>query len=868
MKGGPGITPGPCPAGIASCGGRSDERVVFVTGATGSAAAIGGITGADARCNAQALAAGLRGTYKAWLADSTTASAPYHRFEHSAVPYVRVDGARVADNWTDLTDGTLTNPIRLTETGYNDLVSGISSVRTNVTVAGVRWSATNHCTGWTGAAGAGAVGQRDVTNSLWTEANLSGYGCASHSYLHYCFEQPGTPPQTQIVPSGLTGYWRLDDQGETSLYDSTGNGNNGTMTGANTSARSVEAPVARGINIGNDSCITLTQSNTLFPTPGAWSVALWFNATSITPTAYADRLFSVKRGASGTSGSSSSPYLAAGQLGYLYYSGATATDVPDVHAINTGMWYHFAVTYNGSLHRVYLNGQLVGSYAGSTPAIGSHEATIGCFNVANPDEFNGLIDDFQIYNRVITQQEVTEIYQAQGAIRYNENYRSMEYSDGTRWVSMTREWPELTDGLMGHWKLNETTGTIAYDSSGNGRNGTMAFGLNAANESVRGAVGTALKFNAPDDMIQVPDFLGAQPSASIAAWVRKSEDVDGYQFYHIAGQASHTNQNYMFSLIYEKDDPGDNLDYVSFNVNAGSGTVVPYAATPDRGQWFHVAGTYDGANARLYINGVLQATEAVTGNLTNSNNVFTIGRKWDSAVYPAGAGAFVFDGAIDDVRVYSRALSLDEVGRLYNMGAPAGLNTALPQGCPVAGDTCDDGSVYVGLSPDGNVSMYAAPADESSSYIWGSHGTSRATNWWAGYSNTMLLQSYGQSAHPAAYQCAQKSFGGATDWYLPSENETTVLYNGGSPLIPAVKLGGSEYWTSTQHDGSSAKSRRFSGGGYSNTGKNGSFWLRCVRKGPAPRCLNPYGLEGQMIYNQAQGVVQYCDGARWIGIGR
>jgi len=50
--------------------------------------------------------------------------------------------------------------------------------------------------------------------------------------------------------------------------------------------------------------------------------------------------------------------------------------------------------------------------------------------------------------------------------------------------------------------------------------------------------------------------------------------------------------------------------------------------------------------------------------------------------------------------------------------------------------------------------------------------------------------------------------------------------------------------------------------------KQNSAGVRCVRKGPAPRCVNPYGVEGEMTYNTTHDVVQYCDGARWVGIGK
>jgi hypothetical protein len=77
-----------------------------------------GLAGADAKCQALATAAGLGGTFRAWLSvgDTVSTSGPVNRFVHSVYPYVRVDGVVIANNWDDLVDGPL-NTLILTEQG-------------------------------------------------------------------------------------------------------------------------------------------------------------------------------------------------------------------------------------------------------------------------------------------------------------------------------------------------------------------------------------------------------------------------------------------------------------------------------------------------------------------------------------------------------------------------------------------------------------------------------------------------------------------------------------------------------------------------------------------------------------------------------
>lgn len=99
-------------------------RRVFVTSTTQNGN-LGGFAGADGLCATQAADAGLSGTFAAWL--STLATPVGTRLEHSTVPYVRVDGTVVANNWDDLVDGELLAPINLDATGmtqFGDVWTG------------------------------------------------------------------------------------------------------------------------------------------------------------------------------------------------------------------------------------------------------------------------------------------------------------------------------------------------------------------------------------------------------------------------------------------------------------------------------------------------------------------------------------------------------------------------------------------------------------------------------------------------------------------------------------------------------------------------------------------------------------------------
>jgi TolB-like protein len=108
----------------------SKSRIVFVTSAryTGN---LGGVAGADSKCQQVAEAAGLPGNYKAWLSDKS--SSPAATFMRWNGPYVLVDGTEVASNWEGLTEHYHFVPINITETGQD---TGESFQWTNTSASG------------------------------------------------------------------------------------------------------------------------------------------------------------------------------------------------------------------------------------------------------------------------------------------------------------------------------------------------------------------------------------------------------------------------------------------------------------------------------------------------------------------------------------------------------------------------------------------------------------------------------------------------------------------------------------------------------------------------------------------------------------
>jgi hypothetical protein len=174
------------------------NKRVFVTDTVYAGGLVGGLVGADMKCEARAAAAGLAGTYKAWLSDSKTSAAA--RLTRSTGAYLLVDGTMVAANWDELTSGNHQRAINLDPFGATHavpvkchVVGGLLAVWTATRVDGTRAEGEPlFCVDWTkldvnGGIPNGLVGDSQASNIKWTSSNCA-LSCTDEASL-YCIEQ-------------------------------------------------------------------------------------------------------------------------------------------------------------------------------------------------------------------------------------------------------------------------------------------------------------------------------------------------------------------------------------------------------------------------------------------------------------------------------------------------------------------------------------------------------------------------------------------------------------------------------------------------------------------------------------------------------
>ncbi|HEV2521700.1 MAG TPA: LamG domain-containing protein [Candidatus Acidoferrales bacterium] len=253
----------------------------------------------------------------------------------------------------------------------------------------------------------------------------------------------------------------------------------------------------------------------------------------------------------------------------------------------------------------------------------------------------------------------------EGQMMYNQTYHMLQWCDGTTWHAVTGLTTNSYDqGMAVWWKFDEASGTSPADSSGTGNTGTL---LNdATGVWVPGEINNAAYFDT-NHLVQHADTASLQlaGSWSVSLWF-KATSLPG------SGAKS--------GLLVKVGPVGDNYDVIldNGNISAGNGVMVYFNSTGccdnhfvksgavSAGTWYHFVGVYDYAAQTLtaYLNGASIGSSSVAGfrPSTGPGGAFlSVGASNNSLNDP-------FNGTIDDVRVYSRALSAAEITALYNAG--------------------------------------------------------------------------------------------------------------------------------------------------------------------------------------------------------
>lgn len=218
--------------------------------------------------------------------------------------------------------------------------------------------------------------------------------------------------------------------------------------------------------------------------------------------------------------------------------------------------------------------------------------------------------------------------------------------------------------LIGYWDFNETVGLTVYDSSPNGYDGV----INGA-VRVQGISGNALHFDGIDDLVIIPDSqnVDIRSAITIESWLKFDKlPVEGLQSiitkWKVGARSFHL----------QKDLDAHQNQYRIYLFADGDPIFVDLLSdTPaELNKWTHVATTYDGNVAKIYLNGNLDSFQYASGLIQQGGSNIEFGGESEEASigYPID-----FHGTLDEVRIYSHALTRDEIRADMNAGIPSGV---------------------------------------------------------------------------------------------------------------------------------------------------------------------------------------------------
>ena len=224
----------------------------------------------------------------------------------------------------------------------------------------------------------------------------------------------------------------------------------------------------------------------------------------------------------------------------------------------------------------------------------------------------------------------------------------------------------ISTDFIAYYKFDETSGTSAYDWSGNSRNGTLTgiTTIGAYNSWVAGFINNSVRFSTTTSQygkyVTMPLITGTYTGFTMSMWANP-EDTAGKYLYYNTGTGAGTVRIQMGAAS------GDNRVFtVSIAGNSNSPYVFSAVSVPSN-QWSHIAVTYDKSNVALYLNGGTPQLISCTGT-TKNNPSFTGATNYIGAQSTTASTTFV--GRLDDFRLYNRALSGTEVHDLYAADAP------------------------------------------------------------------------------------------------------------------------------------------------------------------------------------------------------
>ncbi|NIP53351.1 MAG: hypothetical protein GWN67_23055, partial [Phycisphaerae bacterium] len=248
------------------------------------------------------------------------------------------------------------------------------------------------------------------------------------------------------------------------------------------------------------------------------------------------------------------------------------------------------------------------------------------------------------------------------------------------------------DGLVGHWKFDDGSGSSTVDSSGNNNTGTLINGPTWTTGKINGA----LSFDGVDDTVEIGTMNLNSGAGSITLWSYAASYAPTGQYLF-----GHASQPWANRIQLYTDDAEGYLDLGLGNSHSTHTRVHNF----DTQRWYHIALTWDGSNYTVYVDSLAEATGTYS-DLSTLETYADIGNNGNRSDRTEA-----FNGIIDEVRIYNRALNAAEILEIYGQAPPVdtngpvisniALSNITNSGVTISWDTDEnsDSKVEYGLDP-------------------------------------------------------------------------------------------------------------------------------------------------------------------------
>jgi len=563
-----------------------------------------------------------------------------------------------------------------------------------------------------------------ITNHTSVTDSACTFDTVSNTNNSYIFKVPETGDLISATPTyvsiegernndNLVGYWDFDYTGNSAVaYDSSGKGNDGTVSNA---VYSDDTHNGTGSSMYFDGDGDYVSANTNGWSAIAMTISMWYKPNEHKAN-YPKMIRHYNSG--------NRVYIMHRNNNYSVQLGSSSEDDTG-YSFVLNEWVYLTLSYNSTNWFAYVNSIQVdtNTYIGLSSFASS-------FNIGGADYINGTIDQVSIYNKALSESEIQYNYQNglkrhpnitnEGMnttnsdwfgqetvsvtseylgeqnltrITYSNPYPMTQYdlwstnltehlgwnpnlignrfwystytgntdnstlkdtSDYTQWFDSCSQ--GNTTGQVLCLNFNELQGTTAKDSSDEGNDGTLTnmntgYNNGSSGWTTDGYHGNALDFDGVDDYVE----LGSRTvtgSHSISVWIKMNDCTDGA----IYADGDTSNQ-----VIFWFDDDGA-CGRIGYRQELGGGGVTKYGNTNFAiGIWYHVGISCNSTHCNYYLNGNYDG-----GGLHDNINGLVIN---DPNIGSDSVGGKYFNGTIDEVRIFNRALSASEITTAYEAGA-------------------------------------------------------------------------------------------------------------------------------------------------------------------------------------------------------